>query len=166
MGVAWNGNNIGGATKRAIGIAMHVGFGNLGGVIAGFCFRSQDAPRYFSGYGLLIGMITMSVILSVFMHIYLKRENARRDGALVARGLNLNSYTEEMKYAEREKGDYASVSNFRSSLCLLLILLSSSSVILNKRILSPCCYIILYFNQLISLLVGILSCKNFVLILT
>lgn len=25
MGVAWNGNNIGGATKRAVGIAMHVG---------------------------------------------------------------------------------------------------------------------------------------------
>lgn len=25
MGVAWNGNNIGGSTKRAVGIAMHVG---------------------------------------------------------------------------------------------------------------------------------------------
>jgi hypothetical protein len=29
QGVAWNGNNIGGSLKRAVGIAMHVGFGNL-----------------------------------------------------------------------------------------------------------------------------------------
>lgn len=27
QGVAWNGNNIGGSVKRAVGIAMHVGFG-------------------------------------------------------------------------------------------------------------------------------------------
>jgi sugar phosphate permease len=106
-GVAWNGNNIGGATKRAVGIAMHVGFGNLGGIISGFSFRPQDAPRYFSGHGLLIGMISMSLVLSVFMHVYLVRENARRDEAMQAKGLTLDSYTEEMKHAEREKGDDA-----------------------------------------------------------
>lgn len=38
QGVAWNGNNIGGSTKRGVGIAMHVGFGNLGGAIAGYVF--------------------------------------------------------------------------------------------------------------------------------
>jgi len=108
LGVAWNGNNIGGATKRAVGIAMHVGFGNLGGVISGFSFRSQDAPRYFSGHGLLIGMVTMSFSLCIFMHFYCRRENARRDAAMIAKGLSLNSYTEEMMYAEREKGDNAS----------------------------------------------------------
>jgi hypothetical protein len=111
MGVAWNGNNIGGATKRAVGIAMHVGFGNLGGVIAGFSFRSVAAPRYFSGHGLLIGMIMMSLTLSTFMHFYLKAENARRDAAMQAKGLTVDSYSEEMKYAEREKGDDASVSS-------------------------------------------------------
>jgi len=110
MGVAWNGNNIGGATKRAVGIAMHVGFGNLGGVIAGFSFRAQDAPRYFSGHGLLIGTVTMSLILSCFMHLYLRGENARRDELMRAEGLTLASYTEEMKYAQREKGDNATVS--------------------------------------------------------
>ncbi|TEB23285.1 high-affinity nicotinic acid transporter [Coprinellus micaceus] len=71
MGVAWNGNNIGGSTKRAVGIAMHVGFGNLGGVISGFAYRSSEAPRFYSGHGLLIGTITMSTILSLFMHLYL-----------------------------------------------------------------------------------------------
>lgn len=126
MGVAWNGNNIGGATKRAVGIAMHVGkcqflsrsikyepvvlgFGNLGGVLAGFSFRAVDAPRYFSGHGLLIGTVTMSTILCIIMHTYLVRENARRDADMQAQGLTLDDYTEEMKYREREKGDNASV---------------------------------------------------------
>ncbi|RDW82361.1 putative transporter-1 [Coleophoma cylindrospora] len=44
MGVAWNGNNIGGSLKRGVGIAMHVGFGNLGGTIAAFVYLSKDSP--------------------------------------------------------------------------------------------------------------------------
>lgn len=87
-----------------------VGFGNLGGVISGFSFRAIDAPRYFSGHGLLIGTLTMSTILCVIMHICLVRENARRDAEMKAQGLTLDGYTEDMKYREREKGDYASVS--------------------------------------------------------
>lgn len=46
MGVAWNGNNIGGSLKRGVGIAMHVGFGNLGGAISAFCFLPRYSPRY------------------------------------------------------------------------------------------------------------------------
>ncbi|KAG2017538.1 high-affinity nicotinic acid transporter [Coprinopsis cinerea AmutBmut pab1-1] len=107
MGVAWNGNNIGGATKRAVGIAMHVGFGNLGGVISGFAYRADDAPRYFSGHGLLIATVSMSTVLCIIMHIYLRRENARRDREMAAKGLTLDTYTEEMRVAERERGDYA-----------------------------------------------------------
>ena len=48
MGVAWNGNNIGGSLKRGVGIAMHVGFGNLGGAISAFCFLPKYSPRYVS----------------------------------------------------------------------------------------------------------------------
>ena len=42
---AWNSNNIGGSLKRSVGIAMQVGFGNLGGAIAGFVYLSEDEPR-------------------------------------------------------------------------------------------------------------------------
>lgn len=112
MGVAWNGNNIGGSTKRAVGIAMHVGFGNLGGSIAAFAYRKTDAPRYFSGHGLLLATTTMSFFLCAFMRTWLIKENARRDEEAKAKGLTLHDYTEEMKESEREKGDSASVSNF------------------------------------------------------
>lgn len=45
------------------------------------------------------------------MHIYLRRENARRDSLTAAKGLTLDSYTSDMKEAEREKGDNATVSH-------------------------------------------------------
>ena len=44
QGVAWNGNNIGGSLKRGVGIAMHVGFGNLGGTISAYLYLPRDGP--------------------------------------------------------------------------------------------------------------------------
>lgn len=111
MGVAWNGNNIGGSTKRGVGIAMHVGFGNLGGAIAAFAYRAADKPRYYSGHGLLIGTTTMSCFLCIFMTWYLRKENARRDALMAEKGYTLESYTDEMKESERESGDNATVSS-------------------------------------------------------
>ncbi|KAG0633986.1 major facilitator superfamily domain-containing protein [Tuber brumale] len=107
MGVAWNGNNIGGSTKRGVGIAMHVGFGNLGGIIAAFAYRSTDAPRFFSGHGLLIATTTMSLSLCCFMTMYLRKENARRDALMSSQGLTLEGYSDDMKDSEREMGDNA-----------------------------------------------------------
>ncbi|KAJ3576510.1 hypothetical protein NP233_g372 [Leucocoprinus birnbaumii] len=106
--ISWNSNNVGGSTKRAVAIGLQVGLGSLSGMISGFSFRPSDAPRYFAGYSLLIGTVTMSTVLSLIMHIYLTRENGRRNAAMAVRGLTLDDYTEEMKYHEREKGDYAS----------------------------------------------------------
>lgn len=85
------------------------GFGNFSGIISSFSFRSPEAPHYLSGYGLLIGTLSMSTICSVIMHIYLVRENARRDTEMEAQGLSLDTYTDKMKHHEREKGDNASV---------------------------------------------------------
>ncbi|KAL4802528.1 major facilitator superfamily domain-containing protein [Aspergillus unguis] len=104
QGVAWNGNNIGGSFKRSVGIAMHVGCGNLGGVLSSFIYRSQDKPRYHIGHGTLIGCLTMSTILCTIMTVYLRRENSRRDREFK----RPEEYSEAERVAEREKGDYAS----------------------------------------------------------
>ncbi|KAK4183648.1 putative high-affinity nicotinic acid transporter [Podospora australis] len=103
QGVAWNGNNIGGSLKRGVGIAMHVGFGNLGGTISAYLFLTRDRPRYMPGFSTLLACQAMAMILSIFMTIYLRRENARRDREYKPP----SEYTEEEKHAEREKGDNA-----------------------------------------------------------
>lgn len=104
QGIAWNSNNIGGALKRGVGIAMNVSCGNLGGVVAAYLFLKKDAPRYFPGFGTLLGCQTMAFILAVGMTIHLRRENARRDASYKPP----SEYTEEEKTAERERGDDAS----------------------------------------------------------
>jgi hypothetical protein len=77
--------------------------GNLGGIIAGFIYLSKDSPKFTKGHAILIGLLTMSTCLQVFMTFYLRRENARRDAEYKAP----DQYTTEDKAAEREKGDNA-----------------------------------------------------------
>jgi MFS family permease len=104
QGVAWNGNNIGGSLKRGVGIAMHVGFGNLGGAIAAYIYQAKFGPRYIEGHLILVGTLSMSTVLSTFMTIYLRRENARRDRESSKAP---EQYTVEEKELERERGDDA-----------------------------------------------------------
>lgn len=103
QGVAWNSNNIGGSLKRGVGIAMHVGMGNLGGAIAGFIYLKKDSPNFKTGHTTLLCLISMSCLLSLFMTTYLRRENARRDREYK----KPEEYTEAERFAEREKGDNA-----------------------------------------------------------
>ncbi|KAK2609102.1 hypothetical protein QQS21_002329 [Conoideocrella luteorostrata] len=101
--LAWNANNIGGTTKRAVGIAMHIGFGNLGGAIAGFIIRENDARRFVSGHGVLLGMMGMSCVLTIVMTWYCRRENQARASRQYPR---LSTIQERLR--ERERGDRAS----------------------------------------------------------
>lgn len=103
MGAAWQGNNVGGSLKRGVALAMHVGFGNLGGMISSFVFLSRDSPRFTPGLSILISLNVMAIVLSIFMTIYYRRENARRDREYKAPEL----YTEEEKVKERTRGDHA-----------------------------------------------------------
>ncbi|KAI5459562.1 major facilitator superfamily domain-containing protein [Mariannaea sp. PMI_226] len=108
QGVAWNSNNIGGAMKRGVGIAMQVGFGNFGGTIAAYLFLVKDSPRYFPGFGTLLGLQSMACILAIWMTIYLRRENVRRDRIHKPP----SEYTESEKIAERDRGDDATFFRF------------------------------------------------------
>ncbi|KAK2593704.1 hypothetical protein QQS21_008612 [Conoideocrella luteorostrata] len=103
LSVAWNSNNIGGSLKRGVGIAMVVGFGNMGGSASGFMFRNDEAPRYTSGYVTLVAMTALTCVSSIFMTWYLRRENARRDNE----HRRPDEYTHEEKMLESERGDNA-----------------------------------------------------------
>ncbi|KAF2740475.1 MFS general substrate transporter [Polyplosphaeria fusca] len=107
--VAWNGNNIGGSTKRSVGIAMQVGFGNLGGVLSGYTYLSTDAPHYHKGHSIVIALLGMSTCLSIFMRWWCMRENRRREGADLAAG---RTWSTEAMEAEKEKGDHAGFYRF------------------------------------------------------
>ncbi|OAL49681.1 MFS general substrate transporter [Pyrenochaeta sp. DS3sAY3a] len=100
---SWNSNNIGGSVKRGVGVAMQIGTGNIGGAVAGFIFQSKDAPHYRSGHGILIAMCSVTILVAIFMTLYLRRENARRDAAYKPP----SEYTLSEMEVETEKGDDA-----------------------------------------------------------
>lgn len=85
---------------------MQVGFGNLGGVLSGFTYTSKDAPFYRHGHAIIIGLLTMSTILCVFMRWWCGKENERRRAADQRNGKE-RGWTKEQKMAESEKGDLA-----------------------------------------------------------
>ncbi|KAF7518257.1 hypothetical protein G7054_g13519 [Neopestalotiopsis clavispora] len=103
LGMAWNGANIGGSLKRGTGIAMQVMGGNCGGIIASYVYLARDGPRFITGHCILIGFVCMAFFLTLFMTIWCRRENARRDA--VAREAGVQELTEEQKALERELAD-------------------------------------------------------------
>ncbi|KAK0615184.1 high-affinity nicotinic acid transporter [Bombardia bombarda] len=105
LGVAWNSGNIGGSLKRGTGIAMQIMGGNCGGIIASYVYLSRDKPRFIPGHSILIGFVGMAFFLTLFMTIWCRRENARRDALERESGGRPSELTEEQKLLERELAD-------------------------------------------------------------
>lgn len=77
--IIWLANNLEGKCKRAIGMAIVICMGNLGGAIASNIFRSQDAPRYLLGLGIEIMFLGMGMIAVPIIALTYRRMNARKD---------------------------------------------------------------------------------------
>ncbi|KAG0649409.1 MFS transporter prlL [Hyphodiscus hymeniophilus] len=105
--VAWNSNNIGGSLKRGVGIALQIGIGNSGGVIASFVYISKDQPRFIQGHAILIGTTSLSACLTILMTTYYRRENARRDSLAHEHGTANTELSDEVSPEMREMGDQA-----------------------------------------------------------
>lgn len=77
--VSWNANNYPNSHTRGIAMGIQIGFASAGGIIASFIYRSEDAPRFFLGHGVVLGVTVMAVTLSGILYLYLQRVNAQRD---------------------------------------------------------------------------------------
>lgn len=68
--LAYQSNNIRSQSKRAVGSALQIGFGAIGGIIASTTFRQRDAPRYSTGLwvstGLQFGMLFILIMTSSY----------------------------------------------------------------------------------------------------
>jgi len=97
--VSWSGNNIGGATKRAVGMAIVISVGNCGGIISSFIYQRSYRPRYYIGHGVCIAFLMgLTFCGTLFMMAYYKRQNSKREE---------RSYTEEEYLKYEDEGDNA-----------------------------------------------------------
>ncbi|CAK7223358.1 High-affinity nicotinic acid transporter [Sporothrix bragantina] len=95
--VCWFSMNLAGHHRRAIGVAWQIGFGNIGGIIATYCFISTDAPRFTKGYAICIAFVMISAISCCLYAAALTMENRRREKAVRDVGMT--------EYEKTELGD-------------------------------------------------------------
>ncbi|KAA8649960.1 hypothetical protein EYZ11_000973 [Aspergillus tanneri] len=82
VAIVWFANNLSGHYKRAIGLAIQVGFGNIGGIVASNIFKRDSAsefPRYTVGYSVSLAMMVFCGIMSTIFAVGLVIENKKRD---------------------------------------------------------------------------------------
>src|SRR6478735_9392412 len=56
--ISWIGNNLAPSFKRAIGMALLISIGNLGGAVGSNIFLQKQAPHYWLGYGFSLGIMS------------------------------------------------------------------------------------------------------------
>lgn len=77
--VAWIANNLAPSSKRAVGMALLICGGNMGGIAGSNIYLIREQPRYWTGYGFSLAMVVFALIMTVVVRHANIRENARRD---------------------------------------------------------------------------------------
>ncbi|KAI1751488.1 major facilitator superfamily domain-containing protein [Xylaria castorea] len=77
--LAYQATNIRGQWKRAIGSAIMVGFGGIGGITGSLVFRSQDNPEYRPGLWACIAVSLLNIIIVGICTIAFYFDNKKAD---------------------------------------------------------------------------------------
>ncbi|KAL4072328.1 MFS nicotinic acid transporter Tna1 [Scleroderma citrinum] len=64
--LGWLANNLNGKYKRAVGLALQGGMGNLGGIVASNIFLTKEQPRYITGHAIEMGFLGVGLVMTVF----------------------------------------------------------------------------------------------------
>ncbi|PYH42884.1 MFS general substrate transporter [Aspergillus saccharolyticus JOP 1030-1] len=68
-----------GVYKRGITLGLMIGWGNLNGIVSSNIYRTEDAPRFYPGHGVVLGYLVVFLLGgSVVQYLLLRRENRRR----------------------------------------------------------------------------------------
>jgi len=77
-------NNLAPSSKRAVGMALLISVGNMGGICGSNIYLARQAPKYPVGFGVSLTICAMGIIAAGVLRWEYKRENKKRD-ELVAR---------------------------------------------------------------------------------
>ncbi|KAH8803518.1 major facilitator superfamily domain-containing protein [Xylogone sp. PMI_703] len=77
--ISWIANNLAPSSKRAIGMALLISLGNLGGIIGSNIYLAREAPHYWTGYGFSLAILVVAIITTVILRICYARINKERE---------------------------------------------------------------------------------------
>jgi hypothetical protein len=77
--LAYQSNNIRFQSKRAVGSALQIGFGAIGGIIASTTFREKDAPKFVIGLWVTAGLQCLILLLLTCTSSFFYLQNKKVD---------------------------------------------------------------------------------------
>jgi predicted MFS family arabinose efflux permease len=77
--LALAGNNLAPSSKRAVGMALLITWGNLGGAVGSNIFIEAGSPRYWLGYGFALGIVIAAILCVLVLAYSWDRLNKQRD---------------------------------------------------------------------------------------
>ncbi len=77
--LSWVGNNLAPSWKRAVGMALLISIGNMGGAIGSNIFLVAEKPRYWLGYGMGLSLTFAAVVSTFILRFAYGHANKKRD---------------------------------------------------------------------------------------
>ncbi|KAF2119655.1 major facilitator superfamily domain-containing protein [Lophiotrema nucula] len=76
--VSWIANSLAPSSKRAVGMALLIAVGNMGGIMGSNIYMGRELPKYQTGFGVSLGMCLLAIIMTFVVRSAYARENEKR----------------------------------------------------------------------------------------
>ncbi|KJA21187.1 hypothetical protein HYPSUDRAFT_42307 [Hypholoma sublateritium FD-334 SS-4] len=81
--LSWPGENVSAQTKRAVAVAMQITIGDIGAIAGVLIYRPNfNGHRFRKPHIIAIGYLLFAILVTLYLSIWMNRENKRRDAVL------------------------------------------------------------------------------------
>lgn len=106
--VSWIANSLAPSSKRAVGMALLISVGNMGGIMGSNIYLEREKPKYKTGFGVSLAMCCTAIAMTFVIRMAYKRENTKREALLREHGEEVI----RARYTEQEMLDLGDKSPF------------------------------------------------------
>lgn len=84
--VSWIANSLAPSSKRAVGMALLISVGNMGGIMGSNIYLDREKPKYRTGFGVSLAMSVASILMTLVLRWAYARENKKREALFAEHG--------------------------------------------------------------------------------
>lgn len=84
--VSWAANSLAPSSKRAVGMALLISVGNMGGIMGSNIYLAREKPKYTTGFAASLAMCCAAVAMTFVLRWAYARENRKRDQLIQEHG--------------------------------------------------------------------------------
>lgn len=84
--VSWIANSLAPSSKRAVGMALLISVGNMGGIMGSNIYLERERPKYTTGFASSLAMCLSAICMTFFLRWAYNRENQKKDALLREHG--------------------------------------------------------------------------------